>query len=211
MISFFITEYVKKYPQLKGKKYLNANEIFKIDNNLFQKSLKYHDEERKKSISEYEMERKNIEMEIESKYLYTTEEIEEYVYELKEYLEENFIILETKIEMGIIKNNQVWLKSRYGVSSWIPQQDHIQYSKEKLFYFIEFSIDKNSLSENENISKTKLSEIYSKIKELINLPNDLKLFKYGLSEYSDDPFISRHSLFSMLLDDYNLIITIEQN
>ena len=113
--------------------------------------------------------------------------------------------------MGIIKNNQVWLKSRYGVSSWIPQQDHIQYSKEKLFYFIEFSIDKNSLSENENISKTKLSEIYSKIKELINLPNDLKLFKYGLSEYSDDPFISRHSLFSMLLDDYNLIITIEQN
>jgi phosphoribosylaminoimidazole-succinocarboxamide synthase len=117
MISFFITEYVKKYPQLKGKKYLNANEIFKIDNNLFQKSLKYHDEERKKSISEYEMERKNIEMEIESKYLYTTEEIEEYIYELKEYLEENFIILETKIEMGIIKNNQVWLKSRYGVDS----------------------------------------------------------------------------------------------
>jgi len=92
MISFFITEYVKKYPQLKGKKYLNANEIFKIDNNLFQKSLKYHDEERKKSISEYEMERKNIEMEIESKYLYTTEEIEEYIYELKEYLEEFYNI-----------------------------------------------------------------------------------------------------------------------
>lgn len=219
MISFFITEYVKKYPQLKGKKYLNANEIFKIDNNLFQKSLKYHDEEREKSISEYEMERKNIEMEIESKYLYTTEEIEEYLWDLKDYISENFSISEIRTNMGIIKDGNVWIKGKYGTKSWVPQKDtpnsqvaKSDYSKEKLFYISEFLIDKLSISDGEDEIKIRenLSKIISKVEELITLPNDLKLFKFGIAEKSNDPFIGRFGMFFTLRDYYTLVIAIEQ-
>lgn len=215
MISFFTNEYIKKYPELKGSKYLNATEIFRIDKKLSDEKNEFYNKIHKDQEEKHKDQTNKILNKIDSEYLYTKEEILEYFEEIKDFFEDKYEISFFNSKSAVVTDNKIWKKFDFtnfttaGQHSYKNNNDPIL-KDDKVLYIVDLEIIHNNLWEDGNIHKLS-DDLKSSIK-LINLPNDLKLVRHGLSEYSTDPLIlSFQNIVKLNENSINIIYIIEQN
>jgi hypothetical protein len=223
LISFFKSEYIKKYPEMSVFKAFNSHRVLEIDQNLRNLLINRSKESRNK----HEQNRK----ELENKFLeyvdvyakFTQEDIQDYFIDLIDYLQDTILnenpyigigtIIDNKFVYNCKKLNSTTLKDGLFYHNDLKKID-ISIKPNKIYYTLDFSLP---LFNYENISGGTID--YNKVKSFLKKEYNLSTDKYNSNGSfkliyvgSEDPIIKSYIQKGRLrIDKIQLHIILEQN